>query len=108
MWVGQADQFLSLIAILFSYFFSHGVSRAAPLNPFNYLSHWFSGKGPLTDAGLGPIAFINTQPEYRETPDLQIHSFTTNFNVDFGTLVKSVMNINDEYYEAVYKPMEDK
>ena len=76
----------------------------ALLNPLNYVSALFHGRGPLTGIESGGVGLLRTRvaPESDPRPDIQLLSLTRDFNTDYGLGLKESFNVDDESYFSYF------
>jgi choline dehydrogenase-like flavoprotein len=66
-------------------------------------------KGKLTvPSAIEALSFIRTDGKMTGVPDIELIFSPTSFNSDKGYGFKELVGINDEIYDSVYKPLENK
>ncbi len=80
-----------------------GAGNFLTVNPWNYINFFLNGKGPLIDSGISVGAFLKTkvnQDPYKR-PDIQFHTVPYGVDIDFGLVLKNVLNISDDVYSSL-------
>lgn len=74
------------------------------VNPLNYLQLLLSNSGPLQDNGVGALGIIHTSLSDKIRPDLEFHMAAFSYALDFGLVMKHLINYEEEGYQHVYSP----
>ncbi|CAH1393790.1 unnamed protein product [Nezara viridula] len=77
-------------------------------NPRYIIDYWLNGKGPYTlPGGAEALAFYETKYNHRSGhPDIELVFGPGAFTGDIGGSIRKSYNMNESFYEAVYRPFE--
>nr|CAI5860487.1 unnamed protein product [Callosobruchus analis] len=79
------------------------------LDPKTYIDFVLHRKGPLTTIGrMEALVYIKTnlmEQNYPTWPDIELLLIPAKASTDFGIFFKRIFNINDEIYNAHWKPI---
>jgi choline dehydrogenase-like flavoprotein len=72
-------------------------------NPMNHLEFWSNGSGVLTSNYLGTNGMLHLKGNKDPIrPDIQMYVLPFDHAVDFGIIVKDLLNYNDTIWEELY------
>jgi choline dehydrogenase-like flavoprotein len=106
--VGQNlhDHIFGIVPLINTNTEHYGHSAMDVFNPLNYLRWLFFGTGPFTENGVGYMAMVNAtdngQTESR--PQIQMHAYSFNFDLDFGHGIRRGLGINWTYHLDYFGP----
>nr|CAI5860490.1 unnamed protein product [Callosobruchus analis] len=78
------------------------------LDPKTYIDFVLHRKGPLTTIVMEALVYIKTnlmEQNYPTWPDIELLLIPAKASTDFGIFFKRIFNINDEIYNAHWKPI---
>jgi len=86
-----------------------GMSPFETVNPVHHLKYLLWGKGPLVSNGVEAGAFFDSgvNNDSWRRPDLQLHTFSAKFSIDFGLKYKSAFNFDDTFFYGTYGDFQD-
>lgn len=79
-------------------------------HPRYFFDYWVNGDGPYTlPGGAEGVAFVSTKyNENRLHPDMELVFGPGAFTGDTGGSLRACFNMNESFYQSVYKPFEGK
>ncbi|XP_074035091.1 glucose dehydrogenase [FAD, quinone] [Leptinotarsa decemlineata] len=82
------------------------------INPSTYHQYFKESTGILTTlGGVETVIYIrtnvSTEPDL-SYPDMELFSFASSFNIDYGVAFRKIFNIPPSMYDKIWKPLEGK
>jgi choline dehydrogenase-like flavoprotein len=87
-----------------------GVHPFSIVNPLHYFNYLIWGKGTLASNGIeaGAFFYSGVSNDTWKRPDIQLHTTSLTFFVDYGLMYKTALNLADNFFYGTYGDFENR